>query len=1743
MRPFTTLQRFVLALLLLPVLWTQQASAQVLPTIELPAASLDRTTVPAAGKQRAVLTVRRFGRYAVTISSEQGVALQLVDRMAGPGSVSGRAGHEDGRLDVFLDYGEYQILTLGHGGASGEAMLEVRAFDEIHPHPAPRLVDLKPVDQELGDFEQRSYWLLIEKRRWVQLEAAGRALRDLRLWRDGNWLIDAAPRTEVLTPRAGQPLFACRLAVQLEPGLYLLTAYGGRAQPWAEGDGESPFHLRMGIPALATAGRARFEVGPLGIDRWRVPSRANFYRLELPESRLAVLRVGKFSEASPFAATGTAARIEKTSELPLTETFVDIDDEGYDIVTIEAEAGQPYVLQHFETRHRFSLEGSGDYWLSTVHSGHPEDSIEATAVLAEWDHRSKIQPRPLREQTVIVGARKGWAGRANLIEPLTVHVKVERTGSYVVESSETEARFLFEPFHVYRPSGYQAPPARGSGAVWDLEAGFYVLTVTPVQKGIVAMTIRPNGLVDNLLGLVGLEADTRAPLRGAVRFPSVSLRKRHRYRLFLNLQPEVSSGMILRRLPMRLSDPLPLTLRPGEEVAIPFYTPETVRLGGTTEDGSTLAISVDQGPWRGSHEVGRGKHIAVVRHPSEGRVFASVGTTPVRLLATAPLPPLPEGALDALPDFPTLTVAEPLFFGLERSRPKVFLVRPEDDALYRLETTGLLDTEGRVRSRVVTELARSNSGGSGRNFFLHSYLGAGDYQLVLAARGRSQGDLGLALTRSEPLDGGELGAGLPARIELAAGEAVVYTFRIAEAGQYRLRSLALGRTPRCRLEDGDRWPLVAPGGPADFDRHFEVGEYRLLLLPESVPGRRLTLLERVVAPPDLVGHGPHTLPLDTTVRHRWLEPEGTARREPDSWRFELPGPSHVAIRLTSEMHGRVFRQSDGVEVAYVPPARGRALDLAAGAYRFEVECLRRNNRVDYEIEVRPDALLAGAQRQVTAPDTIPVAVGDGALVEITSFGVTDVRARLQDATGREVAWNDDRAGDWNFHLASYLEPGVYSLSVDPVGASSASTSIRMGAREEVAHPPMTAPASTTLELADGVHTLPLELPESELLLVSARSAENIGLVVEARQPDGSWAAVASRVDPRARIELPIMTTGRYRLRLWSADRRGHPVRLAIAAVVPRHVTEAELAHGVKLRSVDGLAADDAIAVAAVDLPRSGIFRSAPGLEMRWSGKMGSPLASPSSGWLIAPHRTAWLAVPTSDRSVRVRSQRAVIESGEQAGMQLPMARGQSVQVDLAGEKGGTEGTPLLVLARSATSQPGLRIVNSGVEGPFDLSSTAVAAGASAAVALGGPSARAQVWLAENVASAADVRLTTLAFEASPPLEALAFGRSSGELAAEARSFELPPGRHRMHLVLTPGIVAVLTREGAVESVHWNGGRSLTERLVTHGDRLLLLHTRDEVDRYAIDLLPAAAGEQVLSAGSPVEIVAPTVGSLRIRVEPGGDSERTLFTYGARVAVFQSDQGEVRRGQRMRVGAAGGLVTVGHDPGLVALWIGPEGKAEEGFWAGVEPPPAVPVTMPLRWRLDGPQAALAFDPQQSVLLSVSGASRAAYRLTTASGSRSWISPGGDLHHAFLAAGPAALTVRGLAGQTLTGELEVLGLPVTEIGEGLGPEILLAPGDARAFRFTLDHSGAVGVGVWADSDTVECELLDEQGRRLGSGVVQMHDLEAGDYWIVVRLNRAGTAVRARPAVVGVDQPPSGPPEEDIRRYLRLQTAVGR
>lgn len=1761
-------------------------------------------SVPAAGRQVAELEVADFGRYAISVASAQGTALQVLDRMTGAGELAGEAGKRDGRIDLFLDRGTVRLLTFGSQLATGDATLSVVPFRERGSAPqAPgpdavvagaagvQLVEGKPVDGELADFEQLSWWIEIGERRRVTFEAAGRHLADLRLWQNGSWLVDAAPQVSVIEPRSGRPLRLCQLTADLTPGLYRLSAYGGPEVPWSSAGGaavERPFHLRYGWPRDAQTLRERRTIGPLGFDRVLVSGAADYFRLELPEPLRtdedeAGIEVTTLQPDSPFSLIGDAATLTKENVPPVAEIRTGADPDRQAVVTVRGAVGQPYVLQHFARTRQRELRArttSSKYWVSTVHAGPVGDAIEPTAILVSRGDGAKRPSAVLASEAVQLSLVAGWARRFNLPETASLYLEVREAGAYVLESRGVAAQFRLEPLFLDRyPEGWQSPPLRGAPVEWQLDPGFYVLTLQPLETGIAEVEIAAKGSAPVAV----------APPRPSVQLGVVSLSSKLGYNLYVSLQPEVEAGMVVRELPLDLAAALPLALGAGEEVELPVRAAEASALRALTEEGGGLEISIDGGPWTGNavgdaaSRVERGEHRIRVRSTSDRTVLASVGLVAAAQLAATPLPELPAATLAALPAFPRLAATSAQALDLGAGEARTFLVGADEAALYRFESTGLLATAGALRTRTRASLLSQEQNGVGRNFALAAYLREGDYQLTVQPRGASAGHLGLELARAPIEEAGALAEDLPARATIDPRRAVAYRWSVREAGRFQVSAWGLRRPFAMRLEDADGWPVAAPLAQGQLSVELEPGEYRLIVLPQPVAARAIVLAARERAPVELSGHGPHRLQLDREASNLWLEPAEGAPREPDRWRFILPAATGVTINLSEEMMGSIravgaISPPSGAVAALpavpngglVPPGRGFRGELAAGEYELQAESSRSNNRLPYRIVVRTDDLVDGSSRELRAPGEITLAVGSESQVEIASLGNSDVRARLMTELGAVVASSDDRPDDWNFLIAERLAPGRYRLRVDPVGeaTAAAATTVTMRVLRERTATPLAAvsPAARQLfEVADDAVLVPLtRLAGAEIVAVGARAGESLGMALEERSEPGGgrgrsgagvgtadgWRVRSSASGRSASLALPLAeSTAELRLRLWSLDRRPATVEVAAYGGALSHRSEGELARGFELEALPGL--EPGLAVAVVDLEAPGCFRrdvADPQLLQALSAGSSFEPAAPT----LAPVGFALplAAALTPGGSARVQAGRAFVGDGESLALMLPP--GTPITCDVA------DGGAAVVELEATAGEPVIGFLDGrGMIGP----STAFgpASGGRVRSAKGAGKGRAvELW--NSGASLLEARLTGW-LSPTAAAERIAWGAGRASVGArEARLLELPAGEKELRLTLAAGTsvlaLAPASSEAAddAEALVWAPIDATTETLITRSDRLLLLGTDSAPGEVSLELVPlhaatspAASGAHLLTDQQRLERRFSFAGAFRVPVaaaDAGGP--RRLHLRGAGVAHFVGGDGRVQRGSDFELSSAGGSLRFDHNPGLVSAWIDSITEKDSSAspspsetWGMAGETEAIRTQLPAALELDGALQAFELELAAPSLVKVRGTTAVAVA-TFPGGTRPGrfeVYPQGAQFDAVLPSGSSRLVLRGLAGETLSGTVTLVAEPLAPLDEGLGPESLLAPGDSRGYAFHVARAGAVGVGVRADQGGVETVLFDAAGGGLGQGVVQWAKLEPGDYALVVTAPAEGRPARVRPALVGASPPGSGPSPEEARRFLAL------
>lgn len=1013
---------------------------------ELAGARLERNKFPSRGRQETILRLAAPGYCRLEAKSPQGVRLVLVDRMAGPFAASGITGERDGRMDLLLEAGEYKVLLLAPGQGTGEISLSTSLFQEAQPVEAierhPVVSEGHLISTELGDLQQRSYWIHQPEDGIFRMELLGRCLTGARLWRDGNWLMDIQPDITTREPVPGQPMTRAEFHHRLEAGYYLLVCYGGPPFPWANGGKEMPLHLRRGIEWVGNNGKRPFRISPFGQDTFLLGDKTDFIQLVRKDKKHTLLTVAPADGTGSRYRDGETASIGKDSRDPWCMIRTSRRQSRW--MTVEGTPGDAVELLYFENVDEATLGPDATYWISSLQSAAAVDAIDLTALLVpSWTGV------PLLETAVPVGSEKPLLRKVNLLGRTVLFLKFDTPGDYIFrENPKTGARAMYQltPFMTSRPVNYQPAEFVTAGQVQPVTAGYWILTIQPRSKGILhfALVMR-DGVLDGLIsGLTDWAAQDEKeqgwlaslvskltpdnplrkppePARQHFAWTGVKIGKKESGTIYLNERVDCDAGLLVRRLPMDLSEPLPVPLAAGENIPVLFRLrePAVVTLDGLS---TGLEMTRDGFAVQAGDTLPPGDHTLTLRNTGRQAALFTLRMTPV-------YSPPPPPALQPVEKTATvLAEGKPSFTDFGKEESKFFLIRVKTPGLYQLETTGRMAMAASVRSSMGTARFEAKGNGVARNVLIQQYFKPDVYMFTVRTTGASAGRAGV-LFRQTPLDdGGNLEPASVRRRFVPAGSGLRYRFTIPEAAWYRLETAGLNKDFMSRLEEAGGWPVVSPSLRGEQRRYLRPGKYELISLPEPLESRRVTRLQKMEPARAIAGKGPHMLTLNEAVSNRWREEPG---RPPDVYRFSVPAPLEADIRLPEEMQAALYRRESETGYKEILPGK-KYFQLDPGEYEVRVVCQHESNLVPYNLTVYTWYLVPGLSQPVgQGKDSFWVSVPRDGLVELFSDGGQDLQGELLDRDGKVLlARNDDRQADWNFRISRFLTAGRYRLKVN-----------------------------------------------------------------------------------------------------------------------------------------------------------------------------------------------------------------------------------------------------------------------------------------------------------------------------------------------------------------------------------------------------------------------------------------------------------------------------------------------------------------------------------------------------------------------------------------------------------------------------------------------------------------------------------------------------------------------------------------
>ncbi|QND50290.1 hypothetical protein HB780_20865 [Rhizobium lusitanum] len=1684
------------------------------------------------------MTVDAPGHITIRTQSSSGVALQLVDMIAGPGDRMGAPGTSDGRIDALLDKGIYKIRIFGAEGATGEVKLTAQASRELE-QPDAVLAPGSPVNADLSDLQQRSYWINIPDSGHVEVEAVGRSLQDLRLWRDGTDIVDLSPKISIFELKPGLPMTRAALTGTVEPGRYLVTAYGGEKLVWTNADAAEPFRIRAGTQMSLATGIAEGVIGPFGSVRFEAPADFDTFRLELPQSAPTMLRAGRISST---ATVFQSAAIGKTSREPVATIALPTSSQS-SIVEVSGYEGQRFQVRGLRFSSQTQFDGSVPNLISLDVAGEGGDETPATALLVRHDSGGKASI--VASDMPHLGPGQAWRRRFNLRGPTSLLFEMTQAGQIAVRVSGLALHTEISPVLLGN-----APRTDGRNpGHFDLDAGYYLLRLLPDNNAA--------GIVDVVLGSPGLlpPVQPAAPARTTISFGVQQAAKATSYEIITNAAPGLLTGpravalpADLKVRPLALWQPTDASAQPQPGQGQPMSdTPAPVpQAQGTTTDGadallrpaSSADLHIDVHVPPGGTIAAIDMHNAPVafaisneRADAKGRTLSLRFPAPSapRVIALSWLPD-PAAVQRSTPPAPAspLIAGQRQFLDLAEDAQKSYRLDVAEGGLYRIETLGRLQTSLSLGTSFLPRLGQASDNGEGHNALLQTYLRAGTYQVEVSAQ-NSSGHLGLSVVPSSLATAATLVPDGISRGALSDGRGAIVPIEITSAGAYQLDLYSLGGDLTARLEDSEGWPLTAPGPLSTLSEDFTPGHYHLVILPREVDTRFVARLRPIIDPPQLQGHGPHPLAFNQAQAFQWREPQSKGdARVPDSWTFDLAADADASIDLTEGMIGSLFHDDKDQIARFVAAPQFKGT-LKAGHYRIDLMSLAHDDRLDYQITLNTKALQPGEARFVNLPAELSFNVANDRVVSLSTFGRSEIKGVLKDGHGTVIERLAGRSDDWNIALSSRLPAGSYTLALDAAAASDTTSSqqadssdnqepdtsdgdqqtagddqadasdieVQFALPQELPQPALAANATADITGAS-VFTFPLPANvKDQLALVAAQSTSELVLSVEKQDADGSWKPQAFAHGRTPLIAWPASDEQKtqWRASVWTLDGGTAPIKIAARSIARdmRELGDITL----EPVAIDGL--DLNLNVALVHAPSAGLVELGTTTDLLVGTSADRALTAAGSG-LFAPQSDRLWLVSSQDSHVLV----APAQPSAEIALTLPPGD-QAVVPATAPLPGKVR----LWQAESAFGQPGL---NAG---------RGMGVSVNSAVALA-DNRDLRVW---NAGSDESLQMRLRPVDATE-LEAVALdGTYTATVPAfSARPLTLPTGVKRLTLDLAPGIVVVSAPSDPQLLNVWSGAAPLSRNVATSANEIWLVNLTNNTGSARVSMSPG----QAIGLGSDQirRRFFGTVGSEEVAVDAiRGD----VLNVSGGTATFVGADGRISRGNPISVSGPGQLI-LDHGAGLVALWLERDGQSP---WPKAEPKS---ITLPQSMSLEGQAMAFRLDPTQPLLLNVSTDAPVIVNLEQNGRRDLQLFPTGAEFHRYIAAGEAVLTLYSTHEGPLSGTLNMMATPVLPVSEGIGSPVVLAPGATALFGFEVKTIGNIGVGLRSDPDLAIARLLDAKGQVLGEGINQLKQLEPGYYLLEARAPADAPTLIVRPSVVGLSPPPAGPPPEIINDYLQ-------
>ncbi len=769
----------------------------------LSAVSLSTPTVPATGHAQALITLDKPAMIRLTATSASGTACEVVDKVRGPFAQDGVAGRSNCKLDLLLDQGSYKVRLDSARRGKGKAKLSAVELTELNPAP-PRLVPGSVTNLSLKSGQQASFWLHSPARGGPRVRISGRTAGDVRLWRNGQWVENQSLTRNDFSPEPGRPIHEWWVASTLEEGDYLVTVYGTQEYVWPGGAENDALEIATGFRDGPVELSQPFTLGRSGVAAIQIPAHAWTAMLSLDAPPDAAVELD--GDVAIPGGGGSVCHLEKKVPVPQCAISLPVSVEPHALI-VRGPSGTKGVIEWapaYDGQNRI-----GGYYGSAA-TMLPFRATPGLSLVALHDLPTDTDAAPLGCMVTrgngervatdfpqvgdgkMLDAQFNYDGRGSVI-----WFDVKRSGRYRIETTGGRKShcelYRFSKSADLELMPQAKPSPEGCQIVTLLNAGQHQLSLLEGLEGIEHLVIVEDGRKNA----------TAIPLKAACLLPTVPLGDGDYVLNVSRLGSVATRGLIVDPLPLRLDQPLHLTLDAHQKISLPLA-------GGTP---SALVRSAAGAPFGcGSASSSAGQCTVTggaleLENPGDAPIAVTAIRPPS---APPPAPQLEAASAPTIQPLPTTKADAPVYFDFAARQSHSLLFDVEKAGLYNVSTQGLLATTCVLRTPVIPDVAQDTSGGRGRNCLVAGYLRPGRYMMTISTVGESRGRAAVLLTRRPLRELGGVAAESDAFFRVDPGDLVQQRLVVPAPGSYALATTAQGAggALRCRLDDLEGWPLA-----------------------------------------------------------------------------------------------------------------------------------------------------------------------------------------------------------------------------------------------------------------------------------------------------------------------------------------------------------------------------------------------------------------------------------------------------------------------------------------------------------------------------------------------------------------------------------------------------------------------------------------------------------------------------------------------------------------------------------------------------------------------------------------------------------------------------------------------------------------------------------------------------------------------------------------------------------------------